>query len=79
MANNDIITVDTTNEYKSLDEILAALGADPETFQEAEADEIDEDWPYTDEDYSSNAPCDFSGFCAGSSCPNFFKCKGFTK
>lgn len=44
-----------------------------------EADEIDEDWPYTDEDYLSNMPCDFSGYCAGTNCPNFFKCKGFTK
>ena len=44
-----------------------------------EDDEIDEDWPYTDEDYASNMPCDFSGFCAGTSCPNFFKCKGSIK
>ena len=49
-----------------------------EGFVPVEADEIDEDWPYTDEDYSSNMPCDNSGFCAGSSCPNFFKCQGKT-
>lgn len=74
--HNDIMKVDTTTEYKSLDDILTALGADAEIFQKIEADEIDEDWPYTDEDYASNAPCDFSGYCAGTSCPNFFKCKG---
>lgn len=60
---DDIMKVDTTTEYKSLDEILAALGADPS--------ELD-----LEDDYASNAPCDFSGYCAGSSCPYFFKCKG---
>lgn len=60
---DDIMKVDTTTEYKSLDEILAALGADPSELS-------------LEEDYASNAPCDFSGYCAGSSCPYFFKCKG---
>ena len=48
-------------------------GSYDEGFVPVEADEIDEDWPYTDEDYASNAPCDFSGFCTGSSCPYFFQ------
>lgn len=60
---NDIMKVDTTNEYKSLDEILAALSVDPS--------ELD-----IEDGYASNAPCDFSGYCAGTSCPYFFKCKG---
>ena len=33
--------------------------------------------PLSDEDdYSSNAPCDTSGFCAGSSCPYYGTCFG---
>lgn len=27
-----------------------------------------------DDDYNSNMFCDNSGYCSGSSCPNFFKC-----
>jgi hypothetical protein len=65
MTNPDgIMRVDTTTEYKTLDEILAALGVD-----NAEPASLEED-------YASNAPCDFSGYCTGSSCPYFFKCKG---
>lgn len=68
-------------EYSTTVPLLAALieGSDPDMlmFQEVEAQpEEEEDWPYTDEDYLSNAPCDFSGYCAGTSCPNFWKCKG---
>ena len=62
--------------YPTLDALIEDL--DPDNLQEVEADDIDEDWPYTDEDYSSNMPCDNSGFCAGSSRPNFFKCQGKT-
>jgi len=62
-------------EYPTLEALIEAV--DPDILQEIEAEE--EDWPYTDEDYSSNMPCDFSGYCAGTNCPNFFKCKGFTK
>lgn len=32
-----------------------------------------------DEGFIEMMPCDFSGYCAGTNCPNFFKCKGFTK
>ena len=66
--------------YPTLDALIEDVDCGPynEGFVPVEADEIDEDWPYTDEDYSSNMPCDNSGFCAGSSCPNFFKCQGKT-
>lgn len=37
-------------------------------------DEID--W-YGMDDYSSNMPCDNTGFCAGSSCSRFYKCMGY--
>lgn len=61
-----------TVQYTVTDPVLAAMikGPDPDILQEIEAEE--EDWPYTDEDYSSNMPCDFSGYCVGSSCPNYF-------
>ena len=57
---NDIMTPDTTTTYKTLDEIIAAIG----------------DGISLEEGYASNAPCDFSGYCAGSSCPYFIQCKG---
>lgn len=41
---------------------------------EPEEDEISDD--FFEDDYASNAPCDFSGYCSGTSCPHFFKCKG---
>lgn len=28
-----------------------------------------------EEDYASNMPCDFSGYCAGTSCPRYFECQ----
>ena len=55
-------------EYPTLEALIEAV--DPDILQENEAEE--EDWPYTDEDYSSNMPCDFSGYCVGSTCPNYF-------
>ena len=67
------------NSADKLSETTEDHGPYDEGFVPIEADDIDEDWPYTDEDYASNMPCDFSGFCAGSNCPNFFKCKGSTK
>ena len=60
MTNPNEIRVDTTTEYATLDKIIAAIG----------------DGISLEEDYASNAPCDFSGYCTGSSCPYFFKCKG---
>lgn len=29
-----------------------------------------------DEDYASNAPCDLTGFCAGTSCSRYWECNG---
>lgn len=29
-----------------------------------------------EDDYNSNLFCDDTGFCSGSSCPNFYKCHG---
>lgn len=42
-----------------------------------EATEDDDD--LFDEGFVEMMPCDFSGYCAGTNCPNFFKCKGSTK
>jgi hypothetical protein len=39
----------------------------------------DDDDDLFDEGFVEMMPCDFSGYCAGTNCPNFFKCKGFTK
>ena len=44
----------------------------------AEATE-DDDNDLFDEGFVEMMPCDFSGYCAGTNCPYFFKCKGFTK
>ena len=63
---NESIHVDHSRTFKTLDDLLAFLSPqepDPE-------DEVIE------ADHESNAPCDFSGYCTGSSCPYFFKCKG---
>lgn len=37
--------------------------------------ENDDDY-YYDDDYDGNMPCDISGFCAGSSCPAWWRCQG---
>lgn len=39
----------------------------------------DDDDDLFDEGFVEMMPCDFSGYCAGTNCPNFFKCKGSTK
>ena len=40
-------------------------------------EELEERWDYEEvnDNYSSNAPCDTSGFCAGPSCSQFYQCK----
>lgn len=35
----------------------------------------EEDEEVIEDDYASNAPCDNSGFCAGSSCKYFYQCQ----
>ena len=40
--------------------------------REDDDDDIDE-WGEIEDD--GNMPCDYSGFCAGMSCPQFFKCQ----
>lgn len=38
-------------------------------------DPEDEQWDYDDaDDYSSNAPCDTYGMCAGTSCSHYYQC-----
>lgn len=44
-----------------------------------ELPEATEDDDLFDEGFVEMMPCDFSGYCAGTNCPNFFKCKGSTK
>lgn len=39
----------------------------------------EEDDDLFNEGFVEMMPCDFSGYCAGTNCPNFFKCKGSTK
>lgn len=65
------MTVDETIIYPTLDAVLKALEPEQEC-DDFSADDIAAD-------YASNAPCDFSGYCAGTNCPYFFKCKGSTK
>lgn len=38
-------------------------------------DDLQEDFENAlEDDYNSNMFCDTTGFCGGSSCPNFYKC-----
>ena len=46
--------------------------------QEFSAEEMADEMEEMMRDYESNMPCDNSGFCAGTSCPIYFKCKGGT-
>ena len=46
-----------------------------ELVAEAEERELREE-DYFDDGYADNMPCDNSGYCAGTGCSNFFKCKG---
>lgn len=65
----EVMHVDHSRSFKTLDDILTFLSPQPLE----PGDEVIE------ADYESNAPCDFSGYCAGTNCPDFFKCKGSTK
>ena len=60
------MTVDETVVYPTLDAIIAALEPEQEP-DDFTAEDIAAD-------YSSNSPCDFSGYCAGASCPHYFEC-----
>lgn len=49
------------------------VGEINETWSERAQEEFEE---YSiEEDYVSNMPCDFSGYCAGTSCPRYFECQ----
>lgn len=37
------------------------------------------DYEEFEDDYATNAPCDFSGYCSGFNCPYFIKCEGAWK
>ena len=41
----------------------------------APAPDNEDEW-YEDDDWASNYPCDTYGMCAGTSCPNYWKCNG---
>ena len=55
-----------------------------ETLERAYNDRIEADRDFEEceefinefDDYESNMPCDFSGYCSGTNCPNFYKCQG---
>ena len=36
--------------------------------------ELEEAWRELEDDYSSNAPCDTSGMCVGTSCSHYYEC-----
>ena len=48
------------------------INAEINGWREEDDDDIDE-WGEMEDDL--NMPCDYSGFCAGASCPQFFKCQ----
>ena len=62
-------------EYPTLDALIEAV--DPDILQEIEA-QPEEGEDLFDEGFVEMMPCDFSGYCAGTNCPNFFKCQGKT-
>lgn len=51
----------------------AHCGAEIEYRVKTESDEDDDGEPI-DDGYSSNMYCDNSGYCGGTSCPNYYKC-----
>jgi len=55
-------------DYEQADEVRASFLC---------SDEEEEDWDYEDE--IQNMPCDISGLCGGSSCPNYLRCQGWVK
>lgn len=72
------MTVDENHIYPTLDDILNALDVAVKALEsEQECDDFSADDIAAD--YASNMPCDFTGYCAGTNCPNFFKCKGSAK
>jgi len=68
LTPNEIMHINHSRTFKTLDDLIAYLSSQqPELGPEDEVIEAD---------YASNAPCDFSGYCAGTGCPYFFQCKG---
>lgn len=74
-----------TNFAKIVEELTAqklALTSVPvstENLSDELPEATEEDDDLFDEGFVEMMPCDFSGYCAGTNCPNFFKCKGSTK
>ena len=63
------------------DEILESLALlsmtddELDAYATAHSEPVDE-LAELEADYASNAPCDFSGYCSGSSCPHWGTCQG---
>jgi len=74
-----------TNLTKIVEELTAqrlAPAGDPistENLSNELPEATEEDDDLFDEGFVEMMPCDFSGYCAGTNCPNFFKCKGSVK
>ena len=64
------------NSVDKMPEATEEHGPYDEGFVPVEATEDDD---LFDEGFVEMMPCDFSGYCAGTNCPNFFKCKGSKK
>ena len=74
-----------TNLTKFVEELTAqklvpvSIPVSTENLSDELPEATEEDDDLFDEGFIEMMPCDFSGYCAGTNCPNFFKCKGFTK
>ena len=74
-----------TNLTKFVEELTAqklvpvSIPVSTENLSDELPEATEEDDDLFDEGFVEMMPCDFSGYCAGTNCPNFFKCKGFTK
>ena len=65
---------------KNMNELLEQMKKDLDYKSSYSKNPLDDEWDedeYWDDDYdySLNAPCDNSGFCAGPSCSRYFECQ----
>ena len=74
MLNNELTNKELNEILESL-ELLVMTDDELDAYAQAHSEPIDE-YAELEADYATNAPCDNSGYCAGTGCPYWGACQG---
>jgi len=74
MLNFNELSDKEFNEILESLELLAMTDDELDAYAQAHSEPVDE-YAELEADYASNAPCDCSGYCVGTTCPHYWRCQ----